>query len=80
VNRIETFMIELADLMERHRVDITVLVSCQSYRGDTVDGIEFESEPDWNDGGEDHQYESFDMSSSIYYESIREDINNLNRE
>ena len=75
MNRIETFMMELADLMKRHRVEIDVLVTSGGYSGDMVDGIEFTSEPDWDDGSENpHKYEEFEMGGSFDHQSIREQL------
>jgi hypothetical protein len=75
MNRIETFMSELADLMERHRVDIDVLMTSAGYNGDMFDCVEFSSEPNWNDGSATpHEYEEFEMGGSFDHQSIREQL------
>lgn len=58
MNRIETFMSELADLMDRHRVEIDVNMDSGSY--DIFDCIEFTSEPDW-ENEEEPRYQNLSM-------------------
>ena len=73
MNRIETFMSELADLMEKYRVEIDVNMVSAGYNGDVFDCIEFTSEPDW-DNEEEPIYQEIEMGSNLTHESIREQL------
>ena len=80
MNRIETFMSELVDLMEKYRVEIDVNMVSARYNGDMFDCIEFTSEPDW-DNEEEPRYQEFEMGSSSFdYEDIRNQLQGVCRD
>lgn len=72
MNRIETFMSKLADLMEEYRVDVDVNMSPGGYGGDVFDCIEFSSEPDWET--DEPRYEEFEMGGSWDHTALRETL------